>query len=108
MSDKLATFTTANWETDVLKSALPVLVDFWAPWCGPCRMITPVVEALSDKYVGKVKFGKLNVDENQKISGDYGIRGIPTLILFKNGRVAEQVVGVQSKEAMSKMLDRHV
>ena len=108
MSANLKTFTSDNWEGEVLKSAIPVLVDFWASWCGPCRMIAPHVEALAEKYAGKLIVGKLNVDENPNVSGQYGIRGIPTLLLFKNGKISEQIVGFQSKEQLAKIIDKHV
>ncbi|MBW1980018.1 MAG: thioredoxin [Deltaproteobacteria bacterium] len=89
--------TDEGFEGDVLKSDMPVLVDFWAPWCGPCRAIAPVVEELAVEYDGKLKVGKCNVDENPKTPGQFGIRAIPTLILFKEGKVTEQITGAVSK-----------
>lgn len=98
----VVTFTDSNFEAEVLKSSQPVLVDFWAVWCGPCRAIAPVVDELANEYQGKAKIGKLNVDENQAIAGKYGIRSIPTLLVFKNGQVVEQIIGAQPK---SKLVD---
>ena len=101
-------FTDQNFEAEVLKSDKPVLVDFWAEWCAPCRMMAPAVEAIAAEYADRAKVGKLNVDENQSSAGRYNIRGIPTLLLFKNSEVVEQVVGVTSKDAIAKMLERHL
>jgi len=103
MSDE-NTFTEVNFDTEVLKSAVPVLVDFWAEWCGPCRMLAPIIDELAGEFIGKVKVGKVNVDHNPAIAERYGIRGIPTLIIFKNGAIVEQIVGVQSKEALKAKL----
>ena len=94
-----------SWDTDVLTSDKPVLVDFWAPWCGPCRMVAPVVEELSTEYDGKVKFVKLNTDDNPLIASKFGIRSIPTLLVFKGGEVADQVVGFRPKSELVKHLD---
>ena len=102
------TFTDSAWDTDVLQSETPVLVDFWAEWCGPCRMIAPTVDAFADEYSGKLKVGKLNVDDNQAISARYNVRGIPTLLLFKGGQVVEQRVGGVSKSDLVKMIEGHV
>ena len=95
----------STFEQDVLQSDVPVLVDFWAPWCGPCRMVAPVVEELSEDYDGKVKFVKLNTDENPQVSGKYGIRSIPTLLIFKKGEPVGQVVGFRPKSDLAKHLD---
>jgi thioredoxin 1 len=102
------TFTDAKFDSEVLKSEVPVLVDFWAEWCGPCRQMTPTVDALADEYNGKVVVGKMNVDENMDTPGRYNIRGIPTLLLFKGGKVVEQRVGALGKSDVQKMLDAHI
>ena len=100
--------TDSNFEEEVLKADIPVLVDFWAAWCAPCRMLTPTVEAIAEKYQGKAKVTKLNVDENNQTSYKYNIKGIPTLLLFKGGVIKEQIVGATSKENISKMIDNHL
>ena len=94
------TVTDATFDKDVLKSSQPVLVDFWAVWCGPCRMQDPILEQIAKEYEGKVKIGKLNVDENPNTAAKYGVMSIPTLLLFKGGVIAKQWIGVQSKEAL--------
>src|ERR671919_3056551 len=108
MSDYVKDVSDSNFESDVLKSDRPVLVDFWAAWCAPCRMLAPTVEAVADKYATTARVVKLNVDDNPAVSQRYGIKGIPTLILFKNGREEERVVGATSKEAISRMIEKHV
>lgn len=102
------TFTDANFEAEVLKSDQPVLVDFWAEWCGPCRMMAPAVESIAEDYAGRVKVGKLNVDESPSVTARYQIRGIPTVLVFKGGEVREQFVGATSKDALVKMLERNL
>src|SRR5829696_7061066 len=108
MSDYVKDVSDSNFESDVLKSDKPVLVDFWAPWCAPCRMLAPTVEAVAQNFEGSASVVKLNVDDNPAVSQRYGIKGIPTLILFKNGTEAERVVGATSKEAISRMIEKHV
>jgi thioredoxin 1 len=103
-SDKVLTFGDDNFEADVLKSAVPVLVDFWATWCAPCRAIAPLVDAIAEEYEGKIKVGKVNVDENPGTPGKYGVRGIPTLILFKDGKVFDQVVGAVPKAQLEALI----
>ncbi len=97
--------TDASFQTDVLENDLPVLVDFWAPWCGPCRMVAPVVDELAQEYDGKVAFYKLNTDENPNVATSYGIRSIPTLLVFKDGEVSGQIVGFRPKGDLAKRLD---
>ena len=98
-------FTDQNFETEVLKSETPVLVDFWAEWCTPCRIVTPIVEELAHEYIGKVKVGKLNVDENPESSQAYNVMSIPTIMFFKNGQPVKSVIGAQSKENFKKAID---
>ncbi|HIM27071.1 MAG TPA: thioredoxin [Candidatus Marinimicrobia bacterium] len=98
-------FTDDNFDTEVLKSNLPVLVDFWAEWCGPCKMIAPIVEEIASDYAGKVKVGKVNVDFNNQVAMQYGIRGIPALLVFKGGAVANQIVGAVPKNDITQILD---
>ena len=105
MSGKVGEVGDHNFESEVLNSPVPVLVDFWAAWCAPCRMLAPVVEAIAEKYEGQAKVVKLNVDENTLTSGKYNIKGIPTLLLFKDGVIKEQIVGNTTKNAISKMID---
>jgi thioredoxin 1 len=108
MSDNVSDVNDSNFESAVLQSDKPVLVDFWAPWCAPCRMLAPTVEAVAQNFQGTASVVKLNVDDNPAVSQRYGIKGIPTLILFKNGKEEERVVGATSKEAISRMIDKHV
>lgn len=108
MSEYVNDVGDQNFESDVLKSEQPVLVDFWAAWCAPCRMLAPTVEAVAEKYAGNARVVKLNVDDNPSVSQRYGIKGIPTLILFKNGKEEERVVGATSKEAISRMIEKHI
>jgi len=98
-------FTDSNFEKEVLKCTLPVLVDFWAEWCGPCRMLGPTIEELAKEYAGKVKIGKVNVDENPGVSSKLGIRSIPALLMFMNGKVDGQMVGAQPKTVIKGQLD---
>ena len=108
MSENVTEVTDSNFESDVLQSDKPVLVDFWAAWCAPCRMLEPTVQSVADKYAANARVVKVNVDDNPSISQRYGIKGIPTLILFKGGREEERVVGATSKEAISRMIDKHI
>jgi thioredoxin 1 len=98
-------FTDANFEQEVLKSSQPVLVDFWAPWCGPCRMIAPIVAEISNEYAGKLKVGKLNTDDNQGVAARYGVMSIPTVMIFKNGEMVARIVGAQPKQALTGKID---
>ena len=102
------TFTDATWDSEVLNSEVPVLVDFWAEWCGPCKQMGPTIDVVASEYAGKAKIGKLDVDSNDKTAMRYNIRGIPTLLLFKGGQVVEQRVGAIGKSEVQKMLDSHV
>ncbi len=100
--------TDSNFETEVIKSSTPVLIDFWAAWCAPCRALAPAVDAIADEYKGRVKVGKLDVDANGSTSARYNIRGIPTLLVIKDGQVKEQIVGAVDKAAIAKALDKHL
>jgi thioredoxin 1 len=106
-SPNVVEFTEANWEAEVVKSDKPVLVDFWAPWCGPCRALGPTVDRLATQFAGKVKVGKLNIDDNESIAIKYGITSIPRLLVFKDGdQPREQLVGAQREDVITKMLNR--
>ena len=108
MSANVGEVGDQNFDAEVLNAKEPVLVDFWAAWCAPCRMLAPVVEEIAEEYAGKAKVFKLNVDENMATSGKYNIKGIPTLLLFKDGLVKEQIVGNTTKGTISKMIDNHL
>ncbi len=105
-SENLSNFTDANFDADVLKSETPVLVDFWATWCAPCRAIAPVVEQLAKEYAGKLKVGKLNIDESPQIPTQYEVRSIPTLLVFKGGRVVGQLVGAVPKPKIDELIKK--
>ena len=102
------TFTDGNFDSDVLKASTPVLVDFWAEWCGPCRALEPTVNALAADYVGKISVGKLNVDDNPDVTMRYMVRGIPTVLLFKGGAIVDQIVGLVDKGTLKQMVDKHL
>jgi thioredoxin 1 len=106
MGEALVAFSDGNFEKDVLQSEMPVLVDFWAPWCGPCRAVGPIVEELAERYKGKVKIGKLNVDDNPNTAASYGVRSIPTLILFKGGKVLDTIIGMVSKDRLDEFVKK--
>ncbi len=107
-SENTLNFTDAAFDQDVINADVPVLVDFWAEWCGPCRMMAPTVDAIAEEYAGKLKVGKLNVDQNQGTAQRFSIRGIPTLLLFKGGQVVEQKVGAVGKSDVQRMIEPHV
>jgi len=108
MSEFVNEVSDQNFESEVLNASVPVLVDFWASWCAPCRMLAPVVETIAEQYHGQVKVLKMNIDDNPMVPGTYGIRSIPTLLLFKEGVVKEQIVGNSSPGTITKMLDNHL
>lgn len=108
MAGNVITLTNDNFDTEVLKSDLPVLVDFWATWCGPCRAVAPLVEQLAGEYDGRAKVGKLDVDSARQIASNYNISSIPTIIVFKGGEVVDQVMGARPKAQLAQLLDRHL
>jgi thioredoxin 1 len=105
MNKNLVEFTEQNWENEVLGSSQPVLVDFWAPWCAPCRQLAPTIEAMADEYAGRLRVGKLNVDDHSAIAARYGIRSIPTVLVFKGGKVVEQRIGLASRAELGRIVD---
>lgn len=107
-SDKIQTFTDGNFDQTVIQSGTPVLVDFWAEWCGPCRRLAPTVDAVATDFDGRVTVGKLNVDENPNTAGRFSIRGIPTLLLFKGGQIVESVVGLTDRDHLKQLIEKHV
>ena len=108
MSDLIKHTTDASFEQDVLKSSTPVLIDYWAEWCGPCRMVAPILDEIAGEYQGRLQIMKVNVDENSNVPAKYGIRGIPTLMLFKGGEVAATKVGALSKSQLTSFLDANI
>lgn len=108
MSEHITHLSDASFQQDVLESAIPVLVDYWAEWCGPCKMIAPILDEVSQEYAGRIKVAKLNIDENQATPPKYGIRGIPTLMLFKNGNVEATKVGALSKSQLTAFIDSNI
>jgi thioredoxin 1 len=108
MSEHVKDITDSSFEAEVMKSDLPVLVDFWAAWCGPCRMMTPVVEAVAQKFAGTAKVFKLNVDENPSVTQRFGIKGIPTMIVFKGGKEAERLVGATNETAVTHIIEEQL
>ncbi|MDR2001234.1 MAG: thioredoxin TrxA [Zoogloeaceae bacterium] len=108
MSEHIHHVTDASFKSEVLDSATPVLVDYWAEWCGPCKMVAPILDEVAREYGGKLKIAKINIDENPKIPGEYGIRGIPTLILFKGGNVEATKIGAVSKSQLTAFIDSHL
>lgn len=106
MAENIVEVSDATFEEDILKSDVPALIDFWATWCAPCKAIAPIVEEMAAKYEGRLKVAKMNVDDNQSTPGKYGVRSIPTLILFKNGEVADQVIGAVSKSHIEDFIER--
>jgi len=105
-SDNVFEFTDDNFEAEVINSGTPVLVDFWATWCAPCKAIAPTIDSLADEFSGKVKIGKVNVDDNPDTPGKFGVRGIPTMILFKDGKVVDQLVGAIPKAQLEELLNK--
>ena len=108
MSQHIHYVSDGNFETEVLQSSVPVLVDYWAEWCGPCKMIAPILDEIAQEYDGRLRIGKVNIDDQQNLASQHGIRAIPTLLVFKNGEVADQIVGLRSKRDLKSNLDRLV
>lgn len=108
MAGNVHEFNDANFQTEVVQSAVPVLVDFWAPWCGPCKMLAPTIDELANDYAGRIKVGKVNTDAARQVSIKHQIQSIPTLMLFKDGQVVARTMGAQPKQMIAQMLDKHV
>lgn len=108
MAENVLEFTDSNFDEEVIHNGTLTMVDFWAEWCAPCKMVAPTVAQLAVEYVGRLRVGKLNVDENPRTATRFGIRGIPTILLFKGGQVVEQMVGVRSKRDIQKVIDQHL
>lgn len=107
-SEKVLTITKENFQKDILDAAEPALIDYWAPWCSPCRMIAPIVDEVAQEYDGKIKVGKVNVDENREIAQEFGVMSIPTLIVFKGGKAVDRVVGFKPKNELKALLDKYL